>query len=127
MTPFEQHMRRYHPDSTTARLSRALEEMQNDDVVVHLCAAVEEIARLERRFLEETKAHDKTRHILECRERELERIRSNMYSQRVKEQRETFENTFDPLACGARIMATKLQQNVDKEMMELADVQKKEE
>jgi hypothetical protein len=44
-----------------------------------------EIERLERRFLEETKAHDKTRYRLECRERELERIRSNMYSQRVDE------------------------------------------
>lgn len=44
-----------------------------------------EITRLERRFLEETKAHDKTRHVLECRERELERIRSNMYKERVEE------------------------------------------
>lgn len=45
----------------------------------------EEVQRLERRFLEETKAHDKTRHVLECRERELERVRRNMYENRVKE------------------------------------------
>jgi hypothetical protein len=45
----------------------------------------EETARLERRFLDETKAHDKTRHVLECRERELERVRRNMYENRVKE------------------------------------------
>jgi len=92
MTPFEQHMRKYHPSSTVARLSRRVEELhqdvrdlEEDDVVVHLCEAVEEIARLERRFIEETKAHDKTRHRLECRERELERIRSNMYKERVEE------------------------------------------
>jgi hypothetical protein len=47
-----------------------------------------EVARLERRFLEETAAHDKTRHRLECRERELERIRSNMYSERVERMRD---------------------------------------
>jgi hypothetical protein len=46
---------------------------------------LEEITRLERRFLEETKAHDRTRHILECRERELERVRSNFYKNRVEE------------------------------------------
>ena len=28
MTPFEQHMRKYHPDSTTARLSREVEELR---------------------------------------------------------------------------------------------------
>jgi hypothetical protein len=28
MTPFEQHMRRYHPDSTTARLSMENEHMR---------------------------------------------------------------------------------------------------
>lgn len=44
-----------------------------------------EITRLERRFIEETKAHDQTRHRLACRERELERLRNNFYSERVKE------------------------------------------
>jgi len=43
----------------------------------------DEVTRLERRFLDETAAHDKTRHRLECRERELERIRSNNYRERV--------------------------------------------
>lgn len=28
MTPFEAHMRKYHPDSTTARLSREVEELR---------------------------------------------------------------------------------------------------
>lgn len=29
MTPFEQHMRKYHPDSTTARLSREVELLRS--------------------------------------------------------------------------------------------------
>jgi hypothetical protein len=48
-------------------------------------AKLPEIARLERRFLEETANHDKTRKRLESRERELERIRSNNYKDRVEE------------------------------------------
>lgn len=29
MTPFEQHMRKYHPNSITARLSREVEELRD--------------------------------------------------------------------------------------------------
>jgi hypothetical protein len=43
-----------------------------------------EIARLERRVLEEARSHDATRHRLKCRERELERLRDNFYSRRVE-------------------------------------------
>jgi hypothetical protein len=88
----------------------------------------EEISRLERRFLEETKAHDKTRHHLECRERELERIRSNFYKERIEEtvvdvfykEHEAFVNEFDPLAVGARIMAKKLADDLDTSLTDLA-------
>jgi hypothetical protein len=47
-----------------------------------------EIARLERRVLEEERSHDATRHRLKCRERELERLRDNFYSKRVEVARE---------------------------------------
>ena len=46
MTPFEQHMRKYHPGSTVARLSLTVEELEEDDVVVMLAAAEKEIDRL---------------------------------------------------------------------------------
>lgn len=44
----------------------------------------ETIQQLERSLLKEIAAHDKTMRRLEARERELERIRSNNYADRVK-------------------------------------------
>ena len=95
--------------------------VERDHIVLHSLhdvrkSLLEEITRLERRFLEETKAHDKTRHRLHCRELELERLRSNMYKERVEESQneaadaarhEEFVNEFDPFAAGARIMVKK--------------------
>lgn len=62
---FVQHVLKYRPKSSTATLARS-------------------VGQLERSLLREIAEHDKTRRRLEARERELERIRSNNYSERVK-------------------------------------------
>jgi len=52
---------------------------------MRMAELVDQVAILERALFREIRAHDKTIQELEARKRELERIRSNNYSERVKQ------------------------------------------
>lgn len=50
---------------------------------ISVAESLPEVRRVENRLLREMTEHDRTRHRLECRERELDRIRRNFYEKRV--------------------------------------------